>query len=232
MQVINTNLRYRNNLIPLNLAKVGLVFLHHITATTATPQQIHQWHLDNGWNGFGYNEYIKKDGTVYIGRGDHIGAHVHGYNSKSYGIAVEGNYEVEKDMPQAQFNSLIDRIKHHKHRLPKGDLIKVLPHDTFSKTACPGKHFPMLQIYESLARRERDKNEHEELFKFLEGFNEPTEHIASLYRIKQILENCFKADEITNQRLKEMVKNNQISDETAKLVYAITRGQLRDVLRR
>jgi len=157
--IVQVDLKYGRPLIPLDLERVQYIVLHHIAAKTATPAQIHQWHLDRGWNGAGYNEYIRKDGTVHIMRGDHIGAQCHGYNSKSYGIAVEGDYDKERFMPLAQMNSLAKRIAFHEKRLP--NLKETVPHSAFAATACPGAHFPTKfvsavsthwaeEIYESL----------------------------------------------------------------------------------
>lgn len=141
MNVLQTNFNYAKPLYPLIIPNVQYIILHHLEAITATPEEIHQWHLDKGWAGFGYNEYIRKDGTVYIGRGDQIGAQCQDYNSKSYGIACEGNYMIEKEMPKAQYDSLIERLKYHKNRMPA--LIKIDGHKAFVNTSCPGDNFPL-----------------------------------------------------------------------------------------
>ena len=44
------------------------IILHHAAAVTCTAQQIHQWHLANGWSGIGYHFFVRKDGSVYRGR--------------------------------------------------------------------------------------------------------------------------------------------------------------------
>ena len=149
-------LKFTKPLIPLNLNKVFFIVLHHTASTTATPEQIHSWHLERGFNGFGYNEYIRKDGTVFIGRGDNIGAQTAYMNSKSYGICVEGNYDIEKEMPQAQFNSLVERIKINKVRF--NEKVKVEKHNKFSNTSCPGRHFPLEDIINNKIETEFDKS--------------------------------------------------------------------------
>ena len=50
------------------------IILHHAAAVTCTPQQVHQWHLANGWTGIGYHFFVRKDGTVYRGRPEDTGA--------------------------------------------------------------------------------------------------------------------------------------------------------------
>lgn len=149
MIIKQTNFVYRKALIPLNLEKVFFILVHHIAALFATPEQIHQWHLNNGWDGFGYNEYIRKDGTVYIGRGDNIGAQCANMNSKSYGIAVEGNYDTEYEMPDVQLEALVERIIYNSKRFP--NQVEVAPHNRFYATSCPGKYFPFNKVIATLA---------------------------------------------------------------------------------
>ena len=51
------------------------IILHHAAAVTCTAQQIHQWHLANGWAGIGYHFFVRKDGRIYRGRPeDTVGA--------------------------------------------------------------------------------------------------------------------------------------------------------------
>ena len=80
LEIIFTNFKYAKPLIPLDKDKVDIIFIHHTASKTATPEQIHEWHQK--FRGFGYNEYIRKDGKVYIGRGDHIGAQTANHNSR------------------------------------------------------------------------------------------------------------------------------------------------------
>lgn len=152
MKVVDANLTFRSPLKPLDLANLDFIILHHMEAVSATAQQVHQWHLDKGWWGNGYNEYIRKDGTTYICRGNHEGAHTAGYNENGYGIGVEGNYEVEEQMPKAQFDALIERIRFHKARLNNN--VKLVGHGDLTNTSCPGKNFPMMRIHQEATRPE------------------------------------------------------------------------------
>jgi N-acetylmuramoyl-L-alanine amidase len=148
MNPIKTNFKYEKALVPLNPDKVLFIVLHHPDATKASPEDIHQWHLEAGYNGFGYNEYILKDGTIYIGRGDNIGAQCKNNNSKSYGICLEGDYDKETVMPQPQFDALIERLIYHRSRFR--NLVSIEPHSKFNATSCPGKYFPLQKIYAAL----------------------------------------------------------------------------------
>lgn len=143
VNIVQANFSFRNSLTPLNLSNVKYIVVHHAAALYAKPEEIHQWHLGNGWAGFGYNEYIRKDGTVYIGRGDNVGAHCYGYNSVSYGICCEGNYSKEVTLSQELLNSLIERLKFHKKRFPYS---KIVGHRELYNTECPGNNFPLKDV--------------------------------------------------------------------------------------
>jgi N-acetylmuramoyl-L-alanine amidase len=149
MKIIQSNFNYRNPLTPLVLSNIKYIVVHHAEAINATPEDIHKWHLDNGWAGFGYNEYIRKDGTVYIGRGDNVGAQCYGYNSVSYGICAEGNYDIELSMPKELFDSLVERLKFHKNRFTN---VKIVGHRDLFNTDCPGKNFPFEQVISAPAK--------------------------------------------------------------------------------
>lgn len=155
MKVIQTNFEWRGKLTPLQVEDVQYIIIHHAAVKEASPEAIHRYHIGRGWVGIGYNEYIRKDGTVYICRGDNVGAQTKGWNDKSYGICCEGNYEVETQMPEAQFNALVQRIAANKARFLNLEGIK--GHKDFTATACPGKYFPMGRLLEALKECERQE---------------------------------------------------------------------------
>ena len=130
--------------IPLILENVKYIIVHHAAAVFATYESINQWHIENGWAGFGYNEYIRKDGSVYIGRGDNIGAQCAAMNSVSYGICCEGDYDNETTMPELQKLSLIERIRVNRLRFVNFKCTAL--HSQFFATSCPGKNFPLAEI--------------------------------------------------------------------------------------
>ena len=79
------------------------IVLHHAAALTASPGDVHAWHLQNGWAGIGYHLYIRKDGSVHAGRPLWAsGAHTLNFNMCTLGVCCEGNYDVETAMPAAQ----------------------------------------------------------------------------------------------------------------------------------
>lgn len=143
MNIINTGLKFKNKLTKRK--KTVRLFIHHAAAQNASVATVHQWHLNRGWAGIGYNFYITKDGTIYQGRGwDYVGAHCTGYNSTSVGICFEGNYEAETDMPAAQYNSGVALIREALSKYPT--ITEICGHKAHGATACPGKYFPLSQM--------------------------------------------------------------------------------------
>ena len=140
MNIIETNLKFKS----MNKRQsTDRLILHHSACSNCTAEQIHQWHLNNGWEGAGYHFLVRKDGNVYRLRPEEfIGAHAYGSNYNSIGICAEGNFENET-MPEAQKNSLIELVSYLKE---KYGISKVLKHSDVNNTACPGKNYPFNEI--------------------------------------------------------------------------------------
>ncbi len=125
------------------------IVLHHADANGCTVQDIHRWHLNNGWAGIGYHFYVRKDGSVYQGRPiDWVGAHAgssSGYNSKSIGICFEGKYHsLDKAMPDAQLKAGQELVSYCKSKYPS--IKEVKKHSECTSTSCPGQYFPFAKI--------------------------------------------------------------------------------------
>lgn len=125
--------------------KTEKIVLHHAAASSCTVEDIHRWHLANGWSGIGYHYFVRKDGNIYRGRPeDTVGAHAYGANSNSIGICFEGNFETEtmpEDQKIAGSQLVADLLK--RYGLTKSCVIK---HKDVNATACPGKNFPFDEI--------------------------------------------------------------------------------------
>jgi len=140
MNVIDSNLKFRGLTYGNNPRKI---ILHHAAATNCSIEDIHIWHLHNGWSGCGYHYFIRKDGSIYKGRPENsLGAHCINYNSISIGICVEGNYMVEH-MSLAQKNSLIELIK---YLCIKYGIKEIYGHGELNSTDCPGINYPLDKI--------------------------------------------------------------------------------------
>ena len=93
VNIIETNLKFK---AMSNRTKTTRIILHHAAAKSCTAQQIHQWHLDNGWSGAGYHFLVRKDGNIYRLRPENkVGAHASRSNSDSLGVCFEGDFMTE-----------------------------------------------------------------------------------------------------------------------------------------
>lgn len=141
MQIIETNFKWNGSLSYTNKPKK--IVLHHAEASICTVQQIHSWHLGNGWSGIGYHFFVRKDGTIYRGRPENaIGAHVSGANTNTLGICAEGSYMTEI-MPTAQLNAikwLIQYLDNKYGQLP------IYGHREVGSSNCPGTNYPLAEL--------------------------------------------------------------------------------------
>lgn len=141
MNIINVSYKWAKTLG--KRTETNILVLHHAKAKVCSVEDIHQWHLENGWAGFAYHALVRKDGSVYAGRPfDCVGAHVEGHNYDSIGICFEGDFE-EEFMEEKQIQSGVDLIKYI--RTQYGN-IPVVGHRDVGKSSCPGKLFPMEEI--------------------------------------------------------------------------------------
>jgi N-acetyl-anhydromuramyl-L-alanine amidase AmpD len=85
------------------------------------------------------------NGIISLGRGiEFQGTHKIGFNDRSIGIGCEGRYHsVDRVMPDAQFNALVWLVKHL--RKMYGDL-RIIGHNEYAATACPGQFFPLAEV--------------------------------------------------------------------------------------
>ena len=117
-----------------------MIVIHHTaSASDITVDDIHQMHLNNGWSGIGYHLVIYPDGTIHQGRPiEMIGAHCEGFNARSIGVNVTGNFE-EIQPTQAQVDSLVALLSDlmHDYNVPPE---QVTGHNAWNATACPGRN--------------------------------------------------------------------------------------------
>ena len=124
------------------------IILHHAAASKCTAQQIHSWHLANGWVGIGYHCLVRKDGSIYRGRPENtVGAHAGNNNYDSIGICFEGNFMTET-MSEVQKRAGQELVQYLKG---KYGISKVQKHSDVNATGCPGTHFPFKEVSEGVA---------------------------------------------------------------------------------
>ena len=133
------------------------VVLHHAAAKVCSPYQVDSWHKANGWSGIGYHYFIRKDGSICEGRPIWAtGAHASGKNSESIGVCVEGNYDEELVMPEAQKDAVKFVLRDIKLRYPD---TTVKGHKNVGATSCPGKYYPlseMMSYYRDIIPKESE----------------------------------------------------------------------------
>lgn len=117
--------------------------IHHAAHRSATVDDIHRWHLQNGWSGFGYHFYITKEGKIYRGRSEGVmGSHAKGYNNVSLGICLQGNFDIENPSKN-QLEILSELLK---HLCDKYCISTIKGHRELKSTSCPGQNFPLTEV--------------------------------------------------------------------------------------
>jgi hypothetical protein len=136
VQIAETDLKFKE-LLPRDATKQ--LILHHIGTLErdVSVKEIHDWHCGQGWSGIGYHFVVRKDGTVERGRPiDTVGSHAKGFNNRSVGINVVGNFMVAQPTG-AQLDSLAKLLAdlcEHYHLGPDA----IIGHRDTKITECPG----------------------------------------------------------------------------------------------
>lgn len=137
MNIIEKTYKWNGKLS--NRKSTHRIILHHAESKSCTADDIHRWHLANGWCGIGYHFFVRKDGSIYRGRPEGVvGSHAKGSNSDSIGICFEGSYMTET-MNQTQINAGRELVAYLKN---KYGISKVQKHMDVCSTNCPGTNFP------------------------------------------------------------------------------------------
>lgn len=150
-------MQIREPLQALNLSRIDAIALHHMAHPTADIYEVERWHLNQGWRAFGYNYWVGFDGTIYEGRGLHMGAGVANQNDHIISIGFQGNYQSGigldvNTMSDAQFNAGVDIINWVQQQVPTAT--RIGGHGEFMATACPGDTFPLEEMKTLQKRKE------------------------------------------------------------------------------
>jgi hypothetical protein len=123
------------------------IVIHHTGCNDidASAEQIHGWHLSNGWSGIGYHYVIRKDGTIERGRPEWaIGSHAYGENSHTIGIHLSGDFEqAEPTSQQIEKCAMLIADIADRYGLPI-DRETVVGHGELMATDCPGTNLQAL----------------------------------------------------------------------------------------
>lgn len=132
-----TDRRYRRR----SLSGIDTVIVHHSGADNSTIQSMSRYHTadkpqGHGWPRLSYHFVIHYGNVFVINDIDLLTYHARGYNARSIGICIIGNYE--NKLPSTRdVRALHNLILILNFVLPG---LKVLGHRDVSNTLCPGKH--------------------------------------------------------------------------------------------
>jgi N-acetyl-anhydromuramyl-L-alanine amidase AmpD len=109
---------------------------------------IKEWHLARGFTDVGYHIFVKKDGTIQLGRPlSQMGAHCITMNMVSIGICFSGRERFTDDQFLSAY-SLVETLMNN-YKIPKS---KVLPHNHFNKNkTCPNFSLDKIWQFEKLS---------------------------------------------------------------------------------
>ena len=141
MNIIEKSYNFKSNMDKRK--STTRIILHHAAASSCSADDVHRWHLNNGWAGIGYHFFVRKDGSIYRGRPlGYVGAHASGSNYDSVGVCFEGDFTKES-MPDVQKEAGKEIVAYLKNYY---GIKKVQRHSDVCATACPGGNFPFTEI--------------------------------------------------------------------------------------
>lgn len=165
--------------------KPDLIIYHHTAMHADSPFEAVQRAFERkGWL-TGYHVVVMKDGAIRtLCRWDRIGNHTHGFNNRSLGVALHGNFETTPRVPGANINGAfgpaypspaqleaaakIIALWVHLYGvelrfLQKGEAGSakgIAPHHLLANKPCPGNNFPHAVLQQRITEyAERWKND-------------------------------------------------------------------------
>ncbi|QUI25500.1 N-acetylmuramoyl-L-alanine amidase [Vallitalea pronyensis] len=199
MNIIKTQLNIN---VPSN-NRPAYIIIHHALAPRCSIDDIHGWHLNRGFAGFGYHYFINKEGKIYRGRMEtQRGSHCkqEGMNMKSIGICLEGCYQDyqgngDKVVPDAQLEALKNLTLYlmKKYKIKQERIKK--HHDFVQYKLCPGNYFPW-EKYMGLVAESTDAGQIKALIKENQYYKEEIEKLQErlggikkkIYEIERMVE--------------------------------------------
>jgi len=144
-------------------ANPDLIIYHHTAMHSDTTfADVVKVIKDRGWS-TGYNCVVLKDGSIHpFCRWDRYGNHAKGYNRRSLGIALNGNFETNPHVPFANVDGKYGIKVPTEEQLRSVCRVVVLwcflydisldfeksiiPHNKIAAKACPGSNFPYAEF--------------------------------------------------------------------------------------
>jgi len=141
------------------LTKPKYIIIHHSLTNdseTVSWNAIRKYHMETlKWSNIGYHygiETVNKSTEIFVGRFEgHTGAHTKGYNRKSIGICLVGNYD-KFWVPEDKWDILLKLVQNIILRYDIG-IDDVIGHrEVASYKSCPGNLFDMYLFREKLRK--------------------------------------------------------------------------------
>ena len=127
--------------------KIEYIITHHTGGSNANPlldtsnqtmEQVDAYHKSLGWDGIGYNWFIEKSGLRKKGRDENkMGAHTIGYNDKSIGICLAGNFDLT--LPTKEQTETLTKLLKEKMIQYNLSADRIVPHRKFANKTCYGR---------------------------------------------------------------------------------------------
>ncbi len=152
---------------------IDMIVYHHTAMHSQAPlEAIIEKFEQRGWL-TSYHAVVFADGGIHpICRWDRIGNHARGYNDRSLGLALHGNFETDPaashSNPHGEYGPSVPTSEQlhaaarlialwiHLYDLPRDIKNVLVPHGELANTACPGSRFPHDALQE-LARSYYDR---------------------------------------------------------------------------
>lgn len=130
------------------LALVDTVVLHHSATESGSPKAFADYHVrHNRWPGIGYHFVVGQKGEAWQTNDlTTISYHASGWNARSIGVCLVGNFDKQK-LEGQQKNTLLALLAHLKDMGVK----RLVGHrETGAKKSCPGLNVDMEALREEI----------------------------------------------------------------------------------
>ena len=152
---------------------IDLIVYHHTTQHSDAPfAEVVKEFDRKGWL-TGYHCVVFQDGTIRVlCRWDRVGNHASPHNFHSFGIAFQGNFEPNPNIPSSNVDGKLGiltpkpaqlqaaarvtamyallhdmkTLKFHTSKITSGKPAGIIPHKYIAAKACPGSNFPKSQF--------------------------------------------------------------------------------------
>lgn len=124
----------------LHCAAIPTGAFSHMTAFQAFAT-VDRWHVERGWQGFGYHWLVMPDGELFAGRPpEKVGAHVARHNVGTLGILLIESRKIDRIGRFSDWFTAAQgmALRFHLQALQRQGVSSVRGHNDFANKLCPG----------------------------------------------------------------------------------------------